>query len=200
MFDENHVLPELIREGTGYSTVNGYIIVRKPSHPYAKSNPYIKLHRLVMEQKLGRYLTPSEIVHHIDHDKLNNDVNNLELVTQSTHRTIHNKESMEYGSRYDLEKVRTLYESGKTTRDIEEIMGIGKSTVGYYVKKWGISRTGDSGNVHVNNPLNKRRVTDEEIAMINKLRREGKTIKSITELTGYSSYTIYKYLSKELIS
>jgi hypothetical protein len=37
----------------------------------------IYLHRYVMEQKLGRKLLPTEIVHHIDYNPFNNDESNL---------------------------------------------------------------------------------------------------------------------------
>lgn len=40
-----------------------------------------------MEKKLGRFINPKEeFVHHIDHNKQNNDINNLELLTSSEHR------------------------------------------------------------------------------------------------------------------
>ncbi len=58
----------------------GYILVKAPkNHPNRNSNGYIRLHRLVMEDKLGRFLDPLEVVHHIDGDKQNNDPDNLEL-------------------------------------------------------------------------------------------------------------------------
>lgn len=46
--------------------------------------------RIVMSKVLGRPLLPSEIVHHRDEDKLNNDPSNLQIVTRSEHRAIHN--------------------------------------------------------------------------------------------------------------
>lgn len=200
MFNENHLKPELERKRKGYTEHMGYIMVRKPSHPYSWENGYMKLHRLIMEVELGRYLKPDEIVHHIDNDKKNNDINNLKLVDAATHRRIHNKENKLYESKYDLKKIRKLYESGKSTREIAEMVGISKSTVGYYVKKWNISRTEKSGKIHKDNPLNKRQITDEEIKEINSMKKSGATVKEIIKTTGYSRYTIYKYLSKELIS
>lgn len=49
----------------------------------------IQEHRYVMEQKLGRRLTSEEIVHHKDGNKLNNDPDNLEIMTRSEHMTHH---------------------------------------------------------------------------------------------------------------
>ena len=56
---------------------------------------YVKLkgrhmHRVVIEQVLGRKLLPNEIVHHRDGDKWNNDPSNLVVMTQSEHLTLHN--------------------------------------------------------------------------------------------------------------
>lgn len=43
---------------------SGYILLLRPKHPHANSSGYVREHRLVMEQVLGRYLLPSEVVHH----------------------------------------------------------------------------------------------------------------------------------------
>lgn len=47
------------------------------------------IHRVVMEKHLGRSLRSDEHVHHIDGDNTNNDIDNLELITNSSHRRIH---------------------------------------------------------------------------------------------------------------
>jgi hypothetical protein len=42
-----------------------------------------------MEEHIGRYLKPGEVVHHIDGDKTNNDISNLMLLTNSDHMKLH---------------------------------------------------------------------------------------------------------------
>jgi predicted DNA-binding protein (UPF0251 family) len=59
--------------------VDGYVLVKSPGHPFADKRGYVREHRLVMEQTLGRYLHPKEVVHHIDGDKRNNAPSNLEV-------------------------------------------------------------------------------------------------------------------------
>ena len=53
------------------------------------SNAGRHVHVVVMEERIGRRLRPDENVHHIDDDKLNNDENNLALVTKSGHGRLH---------------------------------------------------------------------------------------------------------------
>lgn len=44
-----------------------------------------------MEEHLGRYLTNKEIVHHINHEGLDNRIENLQLMTASEHMKLHAK-------------------------------------------------------------------------------------------------------------
>lgn len=58
---------------------DGYVLVYSPEHPHAKDRRYVREHRLVMEQNLGRYLEPHEVVHHVNDDKQDNRIENLKL-------------------------------------------------------------------------------------------------------------------------
>ena len=50
---------------------------------------FMRVHRLVMERHLGRLLNKNEIVHHIDGNKTNNNISNLELMTNADHSRHH---------------------------------------------------------------------------------------------------------------
>ncbi len=70
----------------------GYIKIYKPDHPYAVNKKVLE-HRLVMEKFLDRYLISNEIVHHINGIKNDNRLENLVLMTRSTHNGLHSLEN-----------------------------------------------------------------------------------------------------------
>lgn len=74
-------------------------------------------HRKVMEKHIGRPLEKKEIVHHIDGDRLNNDIDNLCLMTMSEHAALHKAE---------FEIVYELLKNG--------IVGFDRESKRYYLK------------------------------------------------------------------
>ena len=61
----------------------------------------VYVHRWVMEKHLERRLRPEEVVHHIDGNKLNNDINNLMLFSsQKEHDNYHRECKRRYGTWY----------------------------------------------------------------------------------------------------
>ena len=77
-----------IKQGYKFFQVSkeGYICIR-PRH-----GELYYLHRLIMEEKLGRRLNSNELVHHIDGNKMNNHPNNLELTNRSEHINTHRED------------------------------------------------------------------------------------------------------------
>jgi len=69
----------------GSAIVSGYRYIKAYEHPNKNSGEYMAEHRLVMEKKLGRYLTSNEEVHHRNQNKLDNRINNLEVVLKKAH-------------------------------------------------------------------------------------------------------------------
>ena len=69
-----------------YINASGYLVnCEDRNHRYL-------VHRRKMENKLGRKLKYNEVVHHIDGNKLNNDLSNLQLMTRQEHIEIHRKD------------------------------------------------------------------------------------------------------------
>lgn len=67
----------------------GYVQLFVPDYHCASKKGYVFEHRYVMEQHLGRHLKKGEVVHHIDGDKQNNAIENLQLfASHSEHLSV----------------------------------------------------------------------------------------------------------------
>ena len=87
----------------------GYVLVRKPDHPFCNCDGFVFEHRLVAEQYLlddfnsieiggKRYLRKEYDVHHKDKNRKNNDPSNLEVLTKSQHIILHKRKSSKLAS------------------------------------------------------------------------------------------------------
>ena len=71
------------RPGSGGINCAGYMVITTPAGREYE-------HRVRMQNHLGRKLLPGEVIHHKDGDKLNNEIENLELLpSQSAHMKLH---------------------------------------------------------------------------------------------------------------
>ena len=66
-------------------TKNQYQSIKLPNHHRADTNGLVALHILSAEQKLGRHISKTEQVHHIDLDKNNNHHSNLAVGSPQNH-------------------------------------------------------------------------------------------------------------------
>lgn len=72
-----------------------YKFVYIPNHPKAKANGCVAEHRLVAEKIVGRYLKDEEVVHHMDEDRTNNNIDNLIVfVSNEDHTRYHHRNIM----------------------------------------------------------------------------------------------------------
>lgn len=70
----------------------GYVIAYAPLHPNAHKDGYVMLHTIIMERCIGRYLTKDEVVHHINHNRADNRIENLLLMGKKEHMSMHMRE------------------------------------------------------------------------------------------------------------
>jgi len=66
----------------GYWYENGYRVLSISGKP-------IKEHIFVMQNKIGRKLHKSEVVHHINQNRSDNRIENLQLLTRAEHQALH---------------------------------------------------------------------------------------------------------------
>lgn len=74
--------------------LNGYKVIYKPNHfnhtlNNKGYNGYVYEHRYVVEVEIGRALYDTEVIHHKDGNKLNNNIDNLEVTDRIEHGKKH---------------------------------------------------------------------------------------------------------------
>jgi len=89
-----------------YKIDHGYISVRNYAHPFSYKTGYIRLHRIIMEEYLRNFepesdflvsvegcdfklLSPDVIIHHRNENRLDNTIENLQILDLSEHNALH---------------------------------------------------------------------------------------------------------------
>jgi hypothetical protein len=110
--------------GTKIVDSSGYLsLYVGPEYKY--SNTYggrIREHIYLIQEKIGRQILKEEVVHHIDGNKLNNDISNLDLCSITEHNNCHAKSE---------KIVFELYKMGIVSYDREKKLYI----LEYFIKK-----------------------------------------------------------------
>lgn len=149
-------------KGGKKATKSGYIQISKRGYPGTDKNGYILEHRYVMEQHLGRQLKKNEIIHHKNGNKIDNRIENLEIMDITKHTILHHigkKRSEETrknmsraaNERYkdgaksplyktiDMNSIKKEILKGKTIKTACEELGISRRTYYNRIKKEGFN-------------------------------------------------------------
>jgi len=122
---------------------NGYVCIYQPKHPNCDSKGYVKEHRLVMENHIGRLLNKNEEVHHINGVKSDNRIENLRLCAD---RAIHAKQHV--GNEHkpiDIDELKTLI-NNHTLKQIAKHFSVSVNTLKYRIRKYGLKHERKNNN------------------------------------------------------
>lgn len=111
----------------------GYVLLYLPDHPRADQKGYVREHRVIVEQAIGRELTALDVVHHINHDPTDNRLENLRITTASEHSSYHHQGQNHSQAKLtdsSIRIMRALYDSGTyTQRALCAMFGMSKAQV-----------------------------------------------------------------------
>jgi hypothetical protein len=93
------------------------------NHPNRTKYNYVLAHRVLMENHLGRLLDKNEIVHHIDGNKKNNCIDNLQLMKASEHVSFHMKQRGQTMLELICPYCKTIFEKPKRSTHIGKKQG-----------------------------------------------------------------------------
>ena len=114
---------------------SGYILIRKPEHPNSDKKGYVLYHRLIVEEHIGRYLSKEEVVHHIDFDKNNNNITNLQILNPTTHAEIHSRMERKV---IDIYEAKRMIDNGVKRIEVANKFGISTDTLRAKLKRYGL--------------------------------------------------------------
>ena len=89
------------------------------------------VHRYIAKTMLGRTLLSNEVVHHKDGDKLNNDPNNLMILSLREHARLHGRQTRNSAKLQpiDIPLIRMLFREGLTNKYIAQRFNVARRTI-----------------------------------------------------------------------
>lgn len=104
-----------------------------PTHPKANNRGYVLRYRYIVEQYLNRYLTEQEEIHHINGNKCDDRLDNLQIISCSEHTKLHMKQKNRRSPQ--TTKIIELMNSGLGYKKIAKLLNMSKNTVHSICKK-----------------------------------------------------------------
>lgn len=100
----------------GRNVQGRYITVYRPDHPFANSKKRVLEHRVIYEEYYNCCLLPWTDIHHIDGNRYNNSIENLQPMFHSKHMSITNLGRKHKQKKFTIpDRICILCDSIKTT-------------------------------------------------------------------------------------
>lgn len=106
-FDKVNKKKIITREGQKLYMGKKYAQDKRTGYYICTSGNRKRLHIAVWEHEHGVAVPPGCVIHHLDWDKTNNDINNLICLTIQEHERLHNVIGGEKGKQWGYELVKT---------------------------------------------------------------------------------------------
>lgn len=113
-----------------YVLRNGYYYAYSENHPNRNKQGYVPLHHLIFEECHGFIIEKGYVVHHINGKKTDNRITNLQLMTDSDHKSLHASNDCYYrniGAR--KEKKYKVFGSYYSVSELEKEYNISRYTI-----------------------------------------------------------------------
>lgn len=111
-FDKVNTRKVVTREGQKLYMGKKYAIEQKTGYYVCTSGSRKRLHVAIWEHEHGMEVPPGCVIHHLDWNKSNNDIENLICVSIEEHEKIHNIIGGEEGKKYGYELIESRDDRG----------------------------------------------------------------------------------------